>query len=112
MRGISIRRPDKEVGAWNRYRGSGLRRSKRPSFGSAGKAGNVLPQLRERWGDGTRAGFIGFWRSMAALHRRRVGGLRERYGWKSARKSRVVWRQAMAGDIWNAELIRVKLYQQ
>jgi hypothetical protein len=36
------------------------------------KSGNVSLRLRGRWEGGTRAGFIGFWRSTAGLYRRRA----------------------------------------
>src|SRR5262249_19810655 len=68
--------------------GHGLRRNRRLSCGSAGRAVNVWRTSRERLRGGTRAASIGSWLAMEGLLQRHAGGLWERCGLRSAKRFR------------------------
>ena len=65
---------DREVSAWNGRLGYGLRRNRRPSCGSAGRAANVWQTSPARLEGGTRVASTGYSLSMGALHRYRAEG--------------------------------------
>src|SRR5262249_23772611 len=66
---------DEEVCEWRGMHGPGLRRKRRPSCGSAGRAVNVWRASRARLRVGPGAGSIGFWLAMEGLLQRHAGGL-------------------------------------